>query len=401
MGFVVLIASVLIQICLGGVYAWSVFVVPLRETYLMTTAQTQIVFGATIGVFTISMIFAGKFLDRWGPRIVSLVGGVLFGAGYIFSSYSMGNFTGILIGAGVLVGAGIGFCYVCPLSTCVKWFPKYKGLVTGISVAGFGGGAVLLSSFANFLLKQGLNVLDVFYRVGLYSGIIIIFCSLFLSVPKESSDDKEQGKIPLGRLLKDKKFWTLFIGMFAGTFSGLLVIGNVKHMASTAGLSPQTALLSISALSIGNALGRLCWGVLSDRLKNKVIPLSLLFLGVVILLLTPSAFSAPFFLLMAGAVGFGFGGCFVIYTANTAERYGVNTISSVYPLVFLSYGLSGILGPPLGGYFYDITGNYVASVSIAAFVIFSGLVGVYLLDMRKKTVVVHEPVSASAPGISE
>ncbi|MFP4498875.1 MAG: MFS transporter, partial [Vulcanimicrobiota bacterium] len=289
-------------------------------------------------------------------------------------------------------GAGIGFGYVCPLSTCVKWFPKYKGLVTGISVAGFGGGAILLSSFANSLLKQGLNVLEVFYKVGLYSGLIIIFCALFLSLPGETSDDKKQKAIPLAELLKQKKFWTLFLGMFAGTFSGLLVIGNIQHMAVSANLSPQTALFAISALSIGNAAGRLSWGALSDRLKKKVIPLSLLFLGIVILLLIPSAFSAPFFLLTAGAVGFGFGGCFVIYTANTAERYGVNAISSVYPLVFLSYGLSGILGPTLGGYFYDLTGNYITSVLIAAFVIFSGHTGIYLMESSRKPSATPVPV---------
>ena len=395
MGYIVLIASVLIQICLGGVYAWSVFVLPLRETYSMTTTQTQVIFGAEIVVFTITMIFAGRLLDRWGPRIVALIGGILFGFGYIFSSYSSGSFTGILIGNGILVGAAIGFGYVCPLSTCVKWFPKYKGLVTGISVAGFGAGAILLSSLADLLYKRGLTVLQVFYQVGLYYGLIIIFCSLFLTLPKETCKDKKQDTVPLGELIKQKKFWALFLGMFAGTFAGLIVIGNLQHIAISARLDPKTALFAISVLSIGNALGRLSWGALSDKLKKKVIPLSLIFLGTAIFLLIPSAFSPPFFLFTAGAVGFGFGGCFVIYTANTAERYGVDSISSIYPLVFISYGFSGILGPALGGYLYDTTGNYTASIMMAAFVVFGGLTGVHLLEMPRKGDVVREGVGRS------
>jgi len=134
-----LLASVLIQLCLGGIYAWSGFVPQLNASYGISVAQTQLVFGVSIAMFTGAMVWSARLVEHRGPRVVASIGGVLFGLGYLTASFSGGHFPVLLLGIGVLAGIGTGFGYSCLLPNCMRWFPDHKGLVTGVAVAGFGG----------------------------------------------------------------------------------------------------------------------------------------------------------------------------------------------------------------------------------------------------------------------
>ena len=129
--YLTLLASVLIQLCLGGIYAWSEFVPGLNASYGVGVAQTQLVFGVSIAAFTGAMVWAARLVERRGPGFVATVGGVLFGLGYLTASFSGGTFFVLLLGIGVLAGIGTGFGYACPLPTCMRWFPDHRGLVTG------------------------------------------------------------------------------------------------------------------------------------------------------------------------------------------------------------------------------------------------------------------------------
>lgn len=376
--YVVLAASVIIQLCIGGIYAWSVFVSPLVSEYGFSTAQTQVVFGVTLAAFPIAMVFAGRLQEKRGPRLVATIGGFLFGCGYVLASISGGAFPFILLGIGVIGGAGIGFCYVCPLATCVKWFPKYKGLVTGLAVAGFGGGAVLLSLMASTLIDHGSNVLEVFRVVGLVYGVVLVSCAMLLRNPRDTLHIAQKG-VQLGSVIRQSKFWSLWSGMFCGTFAGLMVIGSIKPIGVSAGLNPKQAVLAVGTLAIGNAAGRVFWGIVHDRIGRYAIPLSLMVLCLAVMLLLPSAFSGLTFALAAALTGFGFGACFIVYAAQVAAEYGPNAIGNVYPIIFLAYGLSGVVGPPVGGALFDRTGSYAASLGVAAFITAFGIAATILL----------------------
>lgn len=371
--YLILAASIAIQLCLGGVYAWSVFVTPLCSEYGLSTAQTQIIFGVTFIVFTAVMVFAGRLQEKRGPRLVATIGGLLFGCGYMLASISGGAFPLILLGIGVISGAGIGFCYVCPLATCVKWFPQSKGLVTGLAVAGFGGGAILLSLLAGALIGRGNNVLEVFRVVGLFYGAILVACAMLLRVPKDMVQ-QPQGGVHLRRLLRQSRFWSLASGMFCGTFAGLMVIGNIKHIGVSAGLNPEQAGLAIITLAVGNTAGRIFWGAVHDKIGRSVIPLSLMVLCLAVVILLPSASSALAFALVAALTGFGFGACFVVYAAQVTAEYGPNAMGNGYPIIFMAYGISGVLGPPVGGALFDMTGNYSAAMVVAALIVASGII---------------------------
>ena len=140
--------------------------------------KRQLIFGLTFCVGTGLIVLVGRLQDVWGPRLITPIGGVCLGAGYLVSSFSKGSFPILLLGYGVLGGAGIGFCYVCPIATCTKWFTARKGVATGFVVAGYGAGAVLLSNMANILLGRGYDVLQIFRAIGIIYGGIIILSSL-------------------------------------------------------------------------------------------------------------------------------------------------------------------------------------------------------------------------------
>ncbi|HSV99013.1 MAG TPA: MFS transporter [Sedimentisphaerales bacterium] len=374
--YIILLAAVLIQVCVGGLYAWSSFVPALHASYGLSTAQTQFIFGGLIAVFTISMVYAGRLLNRRGPRLVASIGGILFGVGYLVGSFSHGSFSLLLLGISLVAGVGTGFCYVCPLVICVKWFPTRKGLVTGIAVAGFGGGAVLLASLAEVLFSQDWDVLAIFRLVGLFYGAAILAAATVLESPPAIRERTSPIAAPALHLLwRDRSFWGLALGMFCGTFSGLLVIGNLKPLALSCGIAPGLAATAISLFALGNAVGRIIWGWVADRLGPWAITSSLA-LTVAALSLLGLVCAAPTGLLGASfLVGFCFGACFVVYAAQVSSRYGPDGFGSVYPLVFLAYGLSGIVGPWIGGWLYDATGRYAPAIMVSLAVVAIGLGG--------------------------
>jgi OFA family oxalate/formate antiporter-like MFS transporter len=377
--YLVLASSLLIQVCLGGVYAWSVFVPWLVADHGLTTTQTQAVFGTTIAVFTVVMVYSGRIVERRGPRVLTTIAGVLFGAGYAVAALSGASFTGLMAGIGVLAGAGIGAGYVCPLTVSMKWFPNHKGLITGITVAGFGSGAVVLSIGAQRLWSTGLPVSQILLAVGLVYGAVIVLSGLMLAVPPASGEHRSRVKVL--PIVRQPLFWSLVLGMFSGTFAGLLIIGNLKPLALAEGVSAPAATIAISALAFGNAAGRILWGWLYDRAGQPVIPISLLVLGATLAALALARTDGAF-ILCAAAVGFGFGACFVVYAAHVAAQWGAVAVGAVYPLVFLAYGLSGIMGPLTGGWLFDTTSSYGPAIMVAA-ILTTASAGVLALRHRR------------------
>ncbi|HUT99017.1 MAG TPA: MFS transporter [bacterium] len=369
--WLILAVVVLVQLCIGGIYAWSNLARALTEAYGLAEWQSQLIFGVNIAVFALTMLFAGPLLDRRGPRKPTLVGGCLFAAGLLVASFSGGRFPLLLVGYGLVAGTGLGFVYLCPISTAVRWFPKRKGLVTGVAVAGFGGGAVVLSNLIEGLLAAGLTPLDIFLWIGVVYGVLILIGGSLLANPPDSPPPPAPHEIPSVR--RDPRFWRLFGAMFAGTFAGLLVIGNLKLLGLSGGAGELIAAASVSALAAGNALGRIGWGLIADRFgRGLASVLSLSLLAVSILLLLPAAGEGWPFLLVAASVGFNFGAAMVLYATQTSDVYRPENFGRVYARVSLAYGLSGTIGPFVGGLVYDLSKNYWPAVVIAAAVALSG-----------------------------
>ncbi len=389
--YLTLAASIVIMLSIGGVYAWSIFVPPLTANYNLTTVQTQIVFGFTIAVFSIAMIFAGKTEKKYGAKISTFIGMILFVAGYLIASMSAGNIFLLIAGIGVLSGTGIAFCYISALISPVKWFPDKKGLITGVAAAGFGGGAIILSNIVELLLIKKVDVLEIFFDIGLVYGAIILISLFFLSSPKiKESSEKVSGKSIL-ILMKDRTLLGLFFGMFAGTFAGLLVVGNLKPMGLSSGVSENMATLGISLFALGNMFGRVFWGYVSDRLKGKTaIIISLALLTISTLALSIVTWHGILFLLVSLAIGIGFGANFVLYAKEVSHIYGINNLGLIYPYIFLAYGLAGLTGPTTGGELFDLTQAYTLSIIVSAVICAAGIVAYSSLVKKTEKIALTE-----------
>lgn len=359
------LASFIIMLCIGSVYAWSIIASELVENYNFSASQAQLVFGTIIAVFPTTMIFVGRLGSTFRYKHLGYISGLLFILGYLTASYSSGNFAVILLGIGVLLGISTGFGYWVSLTSSVQCFPKRKGLITGIAAAGFGLGAVFMSGFSENMLLQGKDVLQLFKVVGVAYGLIILILSnLLYQVPTLSS--KIDVPVTSVNFKGSKTFKKLFLGIFLGTFAGLLIIGSLKIIGGQNNISAHYLVLGVTIFSIANFLGRLTWGVLSDHLGASLgIFLAFLCQSVSIFSLNFAPLSGIAYLILAFFIGFGFGGNFVLFAKETAQEFGVKNLGIVYPYVFEGYAIAGIVGPTCGGVMFDLSGSYYYAIMLA------------------------------------
>ncbi|MCX7626774.1 MAG: MFS transporter [Candidatus Sumerlaeaceae bacterium] len=383
-GPLVIVASVVLQLAIGAIYAWSTIAAALQKQYGLQASQTSSVMGVAVLTFTVVMIPAGRGVARWGPRPLAVVGGILFSLGYLISSFAKGSYFLTLAGTGFLVGTGIGCAYTAPLTTCLAWYPQRKGLMTGLAVTGFGAGALLLSLGVEALLARGWKVDEILRAIAVGNGSLAVMAALCLRMPPEKLIGTAQplaeksDVLKLNSLVRMSSFWAACLGMFCATFGGLLVIGNLKPIGLSYGLEAAAAGSAVGIFAIGNAVGRLVWGGVYDRLRRTTLPLALLIQAVLLAVLA-FAREPLTFALVSGACGFLFGSAFVLYAADLASDFGPKAVSLIYPWVFLAYGLAGLVGPYVGGKIFDVTGSYTFACFAAALISLGGAGGYTML----------------------
>src|SRR5712672_2303819 len=178
------VAGDFLKIALGAVYAWSVFRVPLAKQFGWSISEVTLTFTISIFVLGIAAFFGGLWLNRKGPRVVALVGGVLYGLGVFLASYSANKLWWLYLSYGVIGGIGLGFGYIVPVAVLVKWFPDRRGLITGIAVGGFGAGALITAPVASRLI-QTVGVLHTFAYLGIAFLIVTVVSGAFMQNPPE------------------------------------------------------------------------------------------------------------------------------------------------------------------------------------------------------------------------
>ena len=278
-----------LQICFGTVYAWSFFQTILVRQIGWTHTETAWAFSIAIFTLGVSAAWAGNMLPKMGPRKLALIGSFMFACGYLVSGLALqlDSIPLFYLGYGVIGGAGIGLGYVTPVATVAKWFPDRKGLATGIVVMGFGVGAFLLSKgLAPFLIVRTAGALpEVFIWLGIIFALILIPCSLALSDPPPdatgpsttaTADPDEADEPKYARsYLGTTQFVFMWIVFFFNIAAGISVVSFQSEILQEIwgladdSIEPTTlaeygaTLIAVS--SICNGLGRLFWGLLSDR----------------------------------------------------------------------------------------------------------------------------------------
>lgn len=380
--YLTVLAAFVVMLCIGSVYAWSIVAAELMANYGFSGAQSQTVFGTLIAVFPVTMIFVGRLAVRWQPRFLGVVSGILFFGGYFLAGVSGGSFWLTWLGVGVLGGVATGFGYWVALTIPVQWFPEKKGLITGIAAAGFGLGAVFMSEWAAMVLSSGRTVLQLLSLVGGVYGLLIILLSLFI---KPHAKIVRGDQLPVRQFLRSGYFLRFFVGIFLGTFAGLLIIGSLKLIGEEGGISSATLVHSVALFAVANFFGRLTWGALSDHWSASLnVFMALLLQGLAIAALNVVGLTDGIYLLLSGLIGFGFGSNFVLFAKASATVFGVQNLGLVYPYVFLGYAIAGIAGPFSGGYLFDLSGNFSTAIYLAALMSLAGSLLFLISYIRKK-----------------
>ncbi|MCP3939227.1 MAG: OFA family MFS transporter [Actinomycetia bacterium] len=384
--WLVVVGAVLIQLCLGAIYAWSVFTPELRDEG-WSKLETQIVFAVGLASFAVVMVFAGRKLKDWGPRTLAIAGGLTLGLGYGFAGVTGGtNFWLVMLGIGLVGGAGIGLAYVVPIAVGMRWFPDYKGLITGLAVAGFGFGAMgwvkLAGAWGSLISDRGLGTTFVIY--GIAFAVIVLIGSTWMTMPPKGwtpagFEPPEQIAGSGGEnyepteMLLTPQFHLIALTFAVSAGAGLMSIGLMKlypmEALQEAGYSESEAsAISGTAMavffSLANGVGRIVWGMLSDKLgrKRSVVAMAAS-QGVFLLAFIGMAGNQYLLYLGATLIGFNFGGNFALFPALTADEFGNSRVGENYPYVFLAYGVGGIVFPILGGQLGDM-GNFGLAFAI-------------------------------------
>jgi OFA family oxalate/formate antiporter-like MFS transporter len=378
--YLVLIACIVMLVFLGTGQAWSVFVKPLAASYHFTSYQTQMVFTLSTLFFCVMMVIAGRFHDRWGPRPLGVASAVITGIAWLIASAKGSDIHFLWLAVGVLASTGSAVGYVCPIATAAKWFPKNKGLVCGLAAAGFAGGPILLSNVTEALLARQWNPLEIFHLIGLVYAPIILVTGLMMAVPPGQPGTDKVASFSRGKLFVDRRFWTLFAGMFFGTLPYLTVMGNVKPIGENFSIG-KAALIAISVVAAGNAFGRIFWGIFVDKLGPRRSMLSaqaIMIVSMLCLVLFGRGHPLLFMIAVCGA-GFCYGSNFAIYPATVARLYGTHVMGSVYALIMAAQAISSF-APSINGKLFDITGSFIPGLSGAAGLAIIGIVVTAILS---------------------
>lgn len=373
--WLVVVGALLIQVSLGAIYIYSVFKPALKDQF-PTWKPTDLALPSqlVLAFFALSMIFAGRIQDKLGPRLIATIGGVLLGAGLILAKFST-NLPMFVIGFSVIGGIGIGAAYVCPIATCVKWFPDKRGLITGLAVAGFGAGGLVFTPIAKSLIaSQG--IMNTFMFLGLIFFVLVVIGAQFMvnppagysppgwtpPAPKAGAAPAQHADYTWQQMLATPQFWLLWLTYFAGCTAGLMVIMNTTNVWQSfslldvfKGADPVAKDIYASIISKGasaviivsilNAFGRIVWGKVSDNLGRKpTLLIMFVFAGVIMLVLNMLK-SYPLYLSGVACVGFSFGGFLALFPAVTADYFGTKNVGANYGWMFSAYGAGGLFGP--------------------------------------------------------
>jgi len=349
------VLGILMNLCMGNLYAWSVFRNPLMKAYGWSAFEATVPFALSIAAFAVGMVIAGRWQDKVGPRTVAMTGGILLGVGFVLSSFLGSTLAGLYITFGVIVGLGIGFAYVTPIATTVKWWPDKRGLMTGLVVLGFGAGAIFGGIGGPILIGQ-VGVLNTFLIFGIGFGAIVTVCGSMLKNPPAGY--RPAGWSPpapapgakvvkydytAGEMVGTLPFYMLWIEYLIAAGVGLIVISQASPIGQeVAQLTPVVAGGALTILAVFNGLGRPGFGWISDTIgrRNALVLVFALYIAALVFVL-PNATTFAMYVVGLCMVGFAFGGTLALMPAFTADFFGTKNLGINYGWLFSAYGVAG------------------------------------------------------------
>jgi OFA family oxalate/formate antiporter-like MFS transporter len=371
------LAGVLMQIALGGVYAWSVFRVPLANQFGWSISEVTLTFTISIFVLGIAAFFGGLWLNRKGPRVVALTGGALYGLGVFLASFSNG-LSWLYLSYGLIGGIGLGFAYIVPVAVLVKWFPDRRGLITGVAVGGFGAGALITAPLATRLI-QSVGVLNTFAYLGIAYLLVTVLAGLFMHnppdgwkpegwTPKTSQVSQRAGHdYTLSEALKTWQWYALWLLLFLNTCAGISIISQEAPIfQELAAASTVVAAGMVGIVSIGNAAGRVFWAWASDLITRRATFVIMFVVQAILFWLLPNSHGVVLMTAITFMVLMCYGGGFGTMPAFTADYFGSRNVGPIYGLMLTAWGSASAFGPLLIAHMRQVDGSYGGALHVIA-----------------------------------
>ncbi len=400
-------AGTAINLCLGILYAWSIWKAALVDTTragdVMTginagwtyldNSQAATPFSLCVIMFALLMIPGGRIQDRYSPKVGATIGGLCLAVGCIIAGL-MKSYTGLIIGFGILGGMGMGIGYAAPTPAALKWFgPHRRGLIAGLVVGGYGGAALYIAPLARYLLNN-YGISGSFIGLGVFFAVIVIIAGQLLKTPPEGyvppgprvAQTAKQAAASTkydwaaGEMVKTWQFYALVLMFILTTQSGLLIIANAAGlMKKAAGDVPffiANAWILVSYGGFVNAFGRVGTGWYSDKIGRVNAYTLNCGVSALCMFLLPFVIASNNILLLFIVVGVGYwqyGGGLSLMPSFTADFFGAKNLGFNYGLVFIGWGL-GFFMAKIGGIIEDLTGSlayafYISGALLVAAVI--------------------------------
>ena len=394
--WLIAIMATLTHLSLGTVYAWSFFQTPITE--LVGWSNTQVAWAFSLSIFMLGVMAAwgGTKIDKYGPRKLAIIGGVMYAMGYIISAYALssGTLWLLYLAFGILGGAGLGLAYVTPVAAVSKWFTEKQGLATGMVVMGFGLGALVMSKLLAPLFMQLSHgsLSTTFLYIGLTLLVVLPLSAAFLQLPPEEKEELQsknlnQSALPIGpspfKLIFSKSFiiiWFMFVinvvaGMIFISFQSPLLQDILKlRMPATTNFGDTEVLMMLNAAgatliavsSVFNGLGRFFWGAVSDKVGRISTFRILLAVQALIFIALIFVKSPVWFFIFVCIVLLCYGGGFGVIPSLINDSYGAHLMPALYGAALTAWGVGGIIGPQIVAFMKD---NYPADAGLYAFII--------------------------------
>jgi OFA family oxalate/formate antiporter-like MFS transporter len=360
------------NLALGALYAWSVFVAPLEKQFGWKRADTSMVFTIAVVMIAVGFVVAGRIQDRIGPLYCSLAGSILASLGFFLCSYATSlGYLWICFG---MIGLGNGFGYATPIPVMAKWFPDKRGLAVGLAVGGYGAGSAIFGPLSQLKLIPAYGLPATFRILGAIFLVMTLVGAFLLKNPPIGY--KPAGWTPVaGRssgpsrdlspaeVLRTPTFYLMWVAYALGCSAGLMVISQLVPFASSAGIAAASlATMTLVVGAIGNASGRVLSAWMSDKLGR---------INVLRVMIGISMVAMPLLYAVGGNVALLYLLVFVVYWcygtqlsvngAAAADFWGTRNAGINYGLLFTAWGVAGIIGPRIGGVLYDKYHDYQAA----------------------------------------
>lgn len=405
--WLVALAGVVVMLCLGTVYSWSLFARPLAAAFQWSSLRVSMVFAVTIFALGFGAVCGGRWQDRVGPHVVSLTGVALWGLGNLLAGLGTARlgYGWLLLTYGLLGGLGNGIAYITPVATVTRWFPERRGLAGGVVIMGFGLGAVVFNAIIAHLpsfdaaarraalvvaerdralpahvaggpTRQVLAaadlsaVLSIFVVAGIVFLVLGGLAAMLLRDPppgaarrsRPSSSELRRSYSP-GEVLRTPQFYLLWAMLFVNVTAGILIISNaVPIFSELTGAAPAAAASIYGGLAMFNGIGRSFWGWVSDAIgRNRAYLLIFGIQAVVFcamgVLRSPTGVGVAFAVVLLC-----YGGGFGTMPSFNADYFGTTYLGANYGMILTAWGCAGLVGPFVAGFVKDRTGSFAGAL---------------------------------------